>query len=409
MRRCSSSSTRSARADAASSASRVTGGRPLNVALVAGEASGDVLGAGLIRALASRLPGSTFFGIAGPKMVAAGCEAWHSTDELSVMGFAEVIRDLPRLLRLRRGLIRRLLQVRPDVFIGIDSPDFNLPISAALKPAGIAAVQYVSPQVWAWRQSRVHGIRRSTDLVLCVLPFEKAFYDEHGVNAVFVGHPLADEIPVVVDRGAARAALGLGDGPLLAVLPGSRRAEVGRLARPFMETARWLQQRRPGLGVVVALANDKTADLFREGAVEIDLDPPARVVVGRARDAIGAADVVLTASGTASLEATLVKRPMVVAYILSSLTHGLYRALGLKTLAHFSLPNLLAGRTLFPEFLQSDVRADVLGPALERQLDASGDRSGWYDAVTAIHTQLRRQASESAANAIVELLAARTK
>jgi len=388
----------------------VTGERPLNVALVAGEASGDALGAGLIRALEARAPGSRYFGIAGPKMVAAGCEAWHGTDELSVMGFAEVLRDLPRLLRLRRRLIRRFRDARPDVFVGIDSPDFNLPIAAALKPAGIAAVQYVSPQVWAWRQSRVHGIRRSTDLVLCVLPFEKEFYDKHGVNAVFVGHPLADEVPLEVDRDAARAALGLArGGPVLAVLPGSRRAEVARLARPFMETARWLQARRPGLGVIVALANDRTADLFREEAVEIDLDPPARIVVGRARDAMGAADVVLTASGTASLEVTLVKRPMVVAYILSGLTHRLYRALGLKALPHFSLPNLLAGRLLFPEFLQRDVCAEVLGPALEQQLEASRDRSGWYDAVSAIHTTLRREASDSAAMAIIELLAARTR
>jgi lipid-A-disaccharide synthase len=176
-----------------------------------------------------------------------------------------------------------------------------------------------------------------------------------------------------------------------------------------METARWLQQRRPGLGVVVALANEKTARLFREEAVEIDLDPPARIVVGHARDAMAASDVILTASGTASLEATLVKRPMVIAYIISALTHRLYRALGLKELDHFALPNLLAGRALFPEFLQRQVRADVLGPALEQQLDASADRSGWYDAVSAIHTTLRRQASDSAATAILELLAARKR
>lgn len=382
--------------------------RPLNVALVAGEASGDTLGAGLIRALEARAPGSRYFGIAGPKMIAAGCEAWHRTDELSVMGFAEVLRDLPRLLRLRRRLIERLRACRPDVFVGIDSPDFNLPIAAALKPAGIAAVQYVSPQVWAWRQSRVHGIRRGTNLVLCVLPFETDFYEEHGVNAVFVGHPLADEIPDDVDRRDARVALDVKQqGALLAVLPGSRRTEVTRLARPFMQTARWLQQRRPGLGVVVALANEKTAQVFRDEVVEIDLDPPARIVVGRAREAIAAADVVLTASGTASLEATLVKRPMVIAYVISGITHALYRALGLKALEHFALPNLLAGRSLFPEYLQRDVRADVLGPAVERQLDRSADRSGWYDAVSAIHTTLRRQASDSAAHAILELVAKR--
>jgi len=375
------------------------------VALAAGEASGDALGAGLIRALREHLGDAHFFGIAGPAMVAAGCEAWHTTDELSVMGLAEVLRDLPRLLRLRRRFVRRLLADPPDVFIGIDSPDFNLPISAALKPSGITTIQYVSPQVWAWRQSRVKGIRRSVDLVLCVLPFETAFYARHGVRAEFVGHPLADEIPLEADRPAARASLGIAPSiELLAVLPGSRRTEVARLARPFIESARWLQLRHPGLGVVVALASESTAALFRESVVEIDLDPPARIVVGRAREAMAAADVVLTASGTASLETTLVKRPMVIAYIVSGLTHLVYRVLGLRRLAHIALPNLLARKRLFPEFLQGDVRAEVLGPALEKQMASSTLRSGWYDEVAAIHSALRRDANRSAAAAILELL-----
>jgi lipid-A-disaccharide synthase len=245
---------------------------------------------------------------------------------------------------------------------------------------------------------------------MCVLPFEASFYDRHGVNAVFVGHPLADDIPLEVDPVSARASLGIEvDGPLLAVLPGSRRAEVTRLARPFMETALWLQRRHPQLRVVVALASDSTADLFAERTRGLDLDPPARRYVGKARLVISAADIVLTASGTASLEATLIKRPMVVAYIISSLTHGLYRLLGLRKLAHFALPNLLAGRGLFPEFLQRQVCAEVMGPALEVQLAASADRSDWYDAVTAIHTALRRDASRAAAAAVLELLAAKTR
>lgn len=384
--------------------------RPLRIAIVAGEASGDLLGAGLIQALERQRPGSRYFGIAGPAMAAAGCEPWHRTEELSVMGLAEVLAHLPRLLRLRRKLIGRFVAARPDVFIGIDSPDFNLPIAAQLKRVAVSTVQYVSPQVWAWRQSRVAGIRRAVDLVMCVLPFETSFYDSHGVNAVFVGHPLADDIPLKVDCEPARAALGIRrDGPVLAVLPGSRRAEVARLARPFMETAQWLQRRHSGLSVAVALASDATAALFAEQTGGLVLDPPAQLFTGKARLVISAADVVLTASGTASLEATLIKRPMVVAYILSGLTHRLYRLLGLRKLAHFALPNLLAGRGLFPEFLQRQVRAEVLGPALEAQLAASVDRSGWYDAVTAIHRALRRDASQAAAAAVLELLAAKTR
>ncbi len=383
---------------------------PLRVALVAGEASGDTLGAGLIEAIERHAPGSSYFGIAGPAMVGAGCERWHGTEELSVMGFAEVLRHLPRLLRLRRGLIEQLAEARPDVFVGIDSPDFNLPIAAALKRLGVPTVQYVSPQVWAWRQSRVVGIRDAVDLILCVLPFETDFYDDHGVNAVFVGHPLADDIPFNADAGLARAELGIEhDAPLLAVLPGSRRTEVSRLARPFMETARWLQQRNPGLAVVVALANESAKPLFRQMTRGIELDPPAQIVAGRARVALAASTVVLTASGTASLEATLMKRPMVVAYILSGLTHRIYRSLGLRKLPHVALPNLLAGRELFPEFLQKRVRADLMGPALEQQLAASTNRAAWYDAVKAIHEQLRRGASEAAAAAVIDLLAARKR
>lgn len=379
--------------------------RPLRIALVAGEDSGDTLGAGLIEALERRAPGSTYFGIAGPKMVAAGCEPWHGVHELSVMGLAEVLQHLPRLLRLRRKLIARIATAAPDVFIGIDSPDFNLPIAAALKPRGIATVQYVSPQVWAWRQSRVTGIRRAVDRVLCVLPFETDFYARHGVNAVFVGHPLADAIPLDVDASAARAELGIGPGPLLAVLPGSRRAEVSRLAQPFMETAQWLQRRRPDMKIAVALASESALQSFREHTRGIELDPPARLEIGNARTVMAAADVVLTASGTASLEAMLIKRPMVVGYIISGVTHRLLRLLGLRKLAHFALPNLLAGRALFPEYLQRQVCADVLGPALQTQFEASFDRSGWYDAVTAIHRQLRRDANAAAATAVVELCA----
>jgi lipid-A-disaccharide synthase len=376
----------------------------LRVAMVAGEASGDTLGAGLIEALRAEVPDATFVGMAGPRMIAAGCEPWYRADEIAVMGFFEVLPHLRRILKLRRDLIARIERSHVDVFIGIDAQDFNGPAAAALKRAGLKTVQYVSPQVWAWRQSRVATIRDAVDLVLCLLPFEPKFYAAHGVNAKFVGHPLADLVPLEVDRAAARAQLKLpAEGPLLAVLPGSRRSEVTRLSAPFMATAAWLMERRPGLEVAVALASDATAELFH--AATAGMSPgKVRLIPHRARDVMAAADVVLTASGTASLEALLIKRPMVVAYKLVPLTYWLVRRLGVAKLPHFSLPNLLAGRALVPEFVQGDVRPEVLGPAVLAALDGTGLTPGWYDAFTEIHRQLRRDASASAAREVLALV-----
>jgi lipid-A-disaccharide synthase len=378
----------------------------LRVAVVAGEASGDTLGAGLIDALRDRVPHARFFGIGGARMRAAGCEAWHGAEELSVMGLAEVLPHLRRLLKLRRRLIERLLRERPDVFIGIDSPDFNLPVAAALKAAHIPAVQYVSPQVWATRQSRVAGIRNSVDLVLCVLPFEPAFYAEHRVRAEFVGHPLADVIPKTVDAAAARKALGLGASPqVVALLPGSRRGEVARLSRPFLATARWLKARRP-LDVVVALANEAMGEEFRAATAGIALDPPAKLVTGRAQEVMAAADAVLTASGTASLEALLLKRPMVVAYRMTAVSYWILRCMGISRLRHFSLPNLLAGRELVAEYVQGQVRPEVLGPAVLECLDGRMRGADWRAEFDRIHAELRRDASRSAARAVLELAGA---
>ena len=376
----------------------------LRVALVAGEASGDTLGASLIEALRAQVPGATFVGMAGPKMIAAGCEPWYRAEEIAVMGFFEVLPHLRRILKLRRDLIERITQSDVDVFIGIDAQDFNRPAAAALKRAGIATVQYVSPQVWAWRQSRAATIREAVDLVLCVLPFEPQFYAKHGVNAKFVGHPLADMIPLHVDREEARRRLGLPqDRPILAVLPGSRRSEVTRLSAPFMATAAWLKRHRPELAVAVALASDATAELFREATAGMDLDG-AHLTTQRAREVMAAADVVLTASGTASLEALLIKRPMVVAYKLVPLTYWLLRRLGVAKLPHFSLPNLLAGRALVPEFVQQQVRPEILGPAVLGALDGSLLAPGWYDAFADIHRQLRCDASASAAREVLALV-----
>ena len=372
--------------------------------MVAGEASGDTLGAGLIEAIKAQAPDTEFVGMAGPKMIAAGCEPWYRAEEIAVMGFFEVLPHLRRILALRRELIARIERGGIDAFIGIDAQDFNKPAAAALKRAGIKTVQYVSPQVWAWRQSRVATIREAVDLVLCVLPFEPKFYEAHGVNAKFVGHPLADMIPMTVDKAAARASLRLpADKPVLAVLPGSRRSEVSRLAAPFMGAAAWLESRVPGLTVAVAIASDPIAELFHEATHSLDVSR-AKLIPQKAREIMAAADVVLTASGTASLEALLTKRPMVVAYKMVPLTYWLLRRLGVSKLPHFSLPNLLAGRALVPEFVQDQVRPDVLGPALLGALDGSGLKPGWYDAFTDIHRQLRCDASASAAREVLALV-----
>ena len=378
--------------------------RPLRFALAAGEASGDTLGAGLIEAIRALAPDSEFVGMAGPKMIAAGCEPWYRSEEIAVMGFFEVLPHLRRILALRRELIGRIEHAQVDAFIGIDAQDFNKPAEAQLKRAGIKTVQYVSPQVWAWRQSRVATIRDAVDLVLCVLPFEPKFYAAHGVNAKFVGHPLADQIPLAVDKAAARAKLGLPlDKSVLAVLPGSRRSEVSRLSAPFMATAAWLESRVPDLTVAVAIASDSIAELFHEATFGLDVSR-AKLIPQKAREILAAADVVLTASGTASLEALLTKRPMVVAYKMVPLTYWLLRRLGVSKLPYFSLPNLLAGRALVPEFVQGQVRPDVLGPAVLGALDGTGLKPGWYDAFADIHRQLRCDASASAAREVLALV-----
>ena len=375
--------------------------------LVAGEASGDNLGGPLIQALAAREPGAGFYGVAGPRMVAAGCDAWYPADELAVMGLAEIVRHLPRLLRLRRQLLGRLVAAQPAAFIGIDSPEFNLRMARALRQRGIPTVQYVSPQVWAWRQGRVRSIAESVDLVLCVLPFETAFYESHAVRAVFVGHPLADRVPVYSDPYAARAALGLPtNGPLVAVLPGSRGGEVSRLGPPFAATLAWLAAQRPEIAYVAPMANAAARTVFEQALRDHAPGVPVTLVDGRAQDAVAASDAVLVASGTATLETALVKRPMVVAYRVAPLTAWLVRDLKLVKTEFFSQPNLLAGRQLVPEFFQEQVRPDVLGPALLEQLDRP-DRAELVAAFGEIHRVLRRDASARAAEAVLELLDSR--
>ena len=385
-----------------------TAAAPLRVGIVAGEHSGDLLGAALIAALRERVPSLECFGVAGPKMIAAGCEAWAGAEALSVMGLAEVLRHLPRLLRLRAQLSRRFLSERPDVFIGIDSPEFNLTLAGRLKRAGIRTVQYVSPQVWAWRQGRVRTIARDCDLVLCLLPFESEFYAQHAVRAEFVGHPLADQIPVEVDTAAARAALGIAaDARVVALLPGSRMFEVAHLAAPFIAAAQWLRARRPELEFIAPMASRALRERFEKELAQGAENVTVRLIDGQAQRVLAAADAVLVASGTATLETLLSGKPMVVAYKVSWLTYFIVRTLGLVKVPYFSQPNLLAGRRLVPEFEQAAVTGEALGAALLHELDDAAHAAALRAEFTRIHRELRRGGAALAAAAVLECVARR--
>jgi lipid-A-disaccharide synthase len=376
---------------------------PLRVGIVAGEHSGDQLGAALIAALRQRSPAVQCFGVAGPKMIAQGCEAWAGADQLAVMGLTEVLRHLPRLLRLRSELRRRFSAARPDVFVGIDAPEFNLPLARQLKAAGIRTVQYVSPQVWAWRQGRVRTIGTSCDLVLCLLPFETEFYRHHGVRAEFVGHPLADEIPLGVDREAARRALELDPlTKIVALLPGSRIGEVSRLAAPFAAAAARIAIRRPGWQFLAPMASGAAREAFLREIAQVPEVPAIRMLDGQAQRALAAADGAIVASGTATLETLLTGRPMVVAYKVSSATAFLLRTLKLVKVRYFSQPNLLAGRRLVPEFFQEQVQGAALGDALLQELEDRDHVRELLDAFSGIHRLLRRGGAARAAEAILE-------
>jgi lipid-A-disaccharide synthase len=378
---------------------------PLRVGLVAGEASGDTLGADLMHALRRHAPDTEFFGVAGPKMQNAGCQTWEPAESLAVMGLFEIVRDLPRLIRLRARIRAAFLAAKPDVFVGIDAPEFNLRLARDLRAAGIPTVQYVSPQVWAWRQSRARSIHESVDLVLCLLPFEKRFYDEHGMRAEFVGHPLADAIPMTVDRRAARAALEIGaDAQVVALLPGSRSGEVARLAEEFAATARWLAAQRPRLVFIAPMASAVTRQIFEQALARHAPGLHVRIIDGHAQTALIAADVALVASGTASLEAALCKRPMVVVYRLGAMTAWILRRLNLVKAKFFAQPNLLADRRVVGEYFQEEIVPESIGAELLMWLEDAERRSGLEREFSRIHADLRRDAGTRAAQAIVALL-----
>jgi len=375
------------------------------IALIAGEASGDLLGAGLIAALRERFPLATFAGVGGAAMRAEGLDTWHEASELAVMGLAEVLRHLPRLARLRRHLRARLLGWQPDVVIGIDAPDFNLGLERWLKRRGVRTVHYVSPSIWAWRQGRAAKIGRSADLVLCLFPMEPAIYARHGVDARFVGHPLADALALEPDRQAARKTLALPpDAPVLAVLPGSRLGEIERLGAVFIDAATRIAAQIPGLIVVLPAATPACHSALTELLTAQPL-PDVRLLHARARESMIAADVVLIASGTATLEAMLAKRPMVVGYKVSPMTARIVRTLGLLKTDRYSLPNVLAGEMIVPELMQEECTPERLSQALLHWFTQPEATCALQPRFLALHQQLRQDASRSAAAAIAGLIA----
>ena len=382
--------------------------RPLRIALCAGEASGDLLGAGLVEAIRRHVPQAAFAGIGGETMRTAGVDTWHDAQALAVMGLSEVLAHLPRLLRLRREFRERVLAWKPDVFVGIDAPDFNLGLERWLKRRGVRTAHYVSPSVWAWREGRAARIGRSADRVLCLFPMEPEIYARHGTDARFVGHPLADAVPLDPDRAAARAALGIAfHDPVLAVLPGSRLGEIERMLPAFLEAARLVAARVSGLQVLVPAANASCRAAIESHVRRVGPGlPPLRILDGRAREAMVAGDVVLLASGTAALEAMLAKRPMVVGHRIAPTTYRIVRTFGLLRTRSVSLPNILAGEALVPELLQDDCTPERLATAVLQWFDSPEAVAALRPRFRAIHERLRQGASDRAADAVLALAAA---
>ncbi|MDE3073526.1 MAG: lipid-A-disaccharide synthase [Pseudomonadota bacterium] len=389
------------------------------IALVAGEDSGDQLGADLIAALRRRYPHARFAGIGGARMQARGFESWHDIRELSLFGFSEVITHLPRLLRLRRTLLARLLEARPAVVVGIDAPDFNLGLERRLQQAGLKTAHYVSPSVWAWREKRARKIGRSASRVLCLFPMEPAIYARHGIDARFVGHPLADRFALVSDRAGARTALKLPQQvPILALLPGSRPAELTRMGQIFIDAATRIAAALPGLRIVLPAANPQVHALLAALLAKGPHDGTAPLLLdGHAHEAMLAADVVLLASGTATLEAMLAKRPMVVGYRVAPLSYRIARALRMIKTDVYTLPNILAracglgNELLVPELMQDDCTAENLAAATLALFKDHARRGAIVIAFEQLHQALRGDleghAGDRAAAAIAELIDAR--
>lgn len=377
----------------------------LRVGIVANEISGDRLGARLIQALRVRCPDAEFEGVAGEQMAAQGCRSLVPLEQLSVMGLVEILGHLPRLLGIRRRLFRHFRDNPPDLFIGVDAPDFNLGLARRLRRTGIKTVQYVSPTVWAWRAGRIKTLRQSVDLVLSIFPFEQPILESGGVPVRYVGHPLLEQIPPQVDQAAARRALGLAPhGVLIALLPGSRISEIQGLAADFLGAARWCRERRPDLAFVTPLASAPLRACFDEIRERVAPDLPLRLVDGASHQVLAAADLVLTASGTATLEALLHGRPMVVGYRLHPLSYFLAKHLGLVKVPHVAMANLLAGEELAPELIQHACNPEALGRALMGLLEDPGRQEEIRAAYARIQAEMRRAGTSGAAEAVLQLL-----
>ncbi|MCV2885002.1 lipid-A-disaccharide synthase [Aestuariibacter sp. AA17] len=375
--------------------------QPIRIGIVAGEASGDILAAGMLSHIRQAYPDAIIEGIAGPKMLEQGCKSLFDMEELSVMGLVEVLSRIRRLLHIRKTVLNHFLSNPPDVFIGVDAPDFNLPLEKKLKANGIKTVHYVSPTVWAWRENRIYGIAEATNLVLSVLPFEKRVYDKHGFPCQFVGHTMADDVPLEPDRNEAREHLGIPqEAEVVAVLPGSRGTELKMLLPPFLDTIRQLRKESPERVFVIPAANETRYKQIDEALRTSGIKEQVMLVLGQSRQAMIASNVVLLASGTATLEAMLCKRPMVVAYRLNWLTHQMMKKL--YKAKFFALPNLLADREIVPELLQEDVSSEVMVPLLNKLL--SGEQKQDIACFHSIHLQLKCHADKQAADSVLNLI-----
>ena len=381
----------------------------VRIAMVAGEASGDLLASHLIQALKARLPNAVFYGIGGPKMLGQGFEVWHPLEKLAVRGYVEVLRHYREISGIRSDVKRRLLAEPPDVFIGVDAPDFNLALEKALKRRGIPSIHYVSPSIWAWRGKRIHKIGASVSRVLALFPFEPTLYEKQGIPVTYVGHPLADMLPVEDGRDDARELLGLlPQQPVFALLPGSRQSELQYMADAFISTAREINKALPDALFLVPLATRETRLLFETALYRCNArELPIRMLFGHAHEAMMASDAVLVASGTATLEAALLKRPMAIAYKMAPFSYRMMRRMGY--LPYVGLPNILAGKFVVPEFIQDDATPENLAQALLNFYADKATSARISEVFRGIHLQLKQNTAEKAAAAILDSLPMHTR
>jgi lipid-A-disaccharide synthase len=376
----------------------------VRIAVVAGEASGDLLASHLIAALRSKLPDAVFYGIGGPKMQAQGFDAWWPLEKLAVMGYVDALKHYREIAGIRRQLKKRLLDIRPDIFIGVDAPDFNLGLETDLKAAGIPTIHYVSPSIWAWRGGRIKKIGRAVNRVLALFPMEPPLYEKERIPVTYVGHPMADLIPLETSKLEIREKLFLPhDVPIFALLPGSRQGELAMMAETFVQTAKLIYEKLPTAQFVVPLTTRETRLQFEMAMyTQQATDVPFRLLFGHAQDALGAADVSLVASGTATLEAALIKRPMVITYKIAKLSYWIMKRMAYQ--AFIGLPNILAGRQVVPEIIQDAATPENLAEALLKLYEDKENAAVVAEVFTELHLQLRQNTAEKAANAVIACL-----